>query len=247
MADWKKMTRRIGLLAGLALAALIPGRVAMAAGAFHAPKGCTGFLTVQMRGCLVSNHYHCKGDAKGDQLRVDFDDQGPFFATRTNAETEWLETYDLSSGTYEVLEPHGKAPASFSRLLKTGADRYDFVMKADDGGIEHVTGYDKLTGVKRSVSGVTLEQTDYVTQSVDAKGKLLWKSQGHEWISREFGLFFAGTGLWQDDQGKTKFDNTPALLLKPGQQGFMSTTPEFDCNTVLSQLSLPTPKDEVIQ
>lgn len=247
MADWRMTTRRISLLAGLALAALIPGRAAMAAGAFHAPKSCTGFLTVQMHGCLVSNHYRCKGDAKGEQWRVDFDDQGPFFATRTNAETEWLETYDLSAATHEVLQPHGKAPASFSDLLKTGTDRYDFVMQADNGRIEHVTGYDTLTGIKRSVSGVTLEQTDYLTKSVDAKGKLIWKSKGHEWISRELRLFFAGTGLWQDDQGTTTFDNTPALFLKPGQTGFMSTTPEFDCNTVMSQLSLPTPKNEVIQ
>lgn len=247
MAKQRQTIRTVGLLAGLMLAVLVPGRKADAAASFHAPKGCTGFLTVQMHGCLVSNHYHCKGDPKGVQWRVDFDGQGPYFVTRTNSEAEWLETFDLISGKHEVLRPGGKRPASFSKLLATGIDRYDFVTVADDGAIEHVTGYDKLTGVTRAVSGIKLEQTQYLTKSVDAKGKLIWKSQGHEWLSRKMRLFFAGTGLWQDAQGKTNFDNTPALMLQPGQKGFMSTTPEYDCNTVMSQLALPTPKDEVIQ
>ncbi|TMV68350.1 hypothetical protein FGG78_31345 [Thioclava sp. BHET1] len=206
---------------------------------FAPPKGCTGILTVQMHGCLVSNHYTCKADPAGNKWRVDLDQDGPFFASRTNDETEWLETFDLSAGKHSVLVHPSKKAASFSTLLKTGYDSYDFETKADDGSVEHVTGFDKLTGTTRKVSGIELEQTEFETSAKDADGKLLWKSTGHEYISRRFRIFLAGSGIWQDKNGQTPYDNSPAALILPGQPGFLNAEPEYDCNTVMSDLTMP--------
>ena len=41
------------------------------AGSFKAPEGCETFMTVQARGCRVSNHYRCTTDQPGDQWRAD--------------------------------------------------------------------------------------------------------------------------------------------------------------------------------
>jgi hypothetical protein len=231
--------RRLGLLAGLALGLAAQTLPAHAAGDFTPPKGCTGFLTVQMHGCLVSNHYRCQGDPKGDQWRVDFNADGPVFVSRIDYETEWVESYDLGAGTHEVLQKPSKQPASFSKLLATGADSYDFTTATDDGKIQHVTGTDKLTGKSEVISGVKLEQTEFDTKETDANGKMIWHSKGQEWINRDWRLFLAGTGVWEDDQGKVPYNNSPMLLLQKGQKGFMSTTPEFDCNSVMSELVLP--------
>lgn len=225
----------LGLLAGLALGWAGLGGPA-AASNFTPPKGCTGFLTVQMHGCIVSNHYRCDQDPKGDQWRVDFNQDGPFFVSRIDYETQWIETYDLSAGTHEKLETPSRDPASFSDLLSKGTDSYDFTTVTDEGKVQHVTGYDKLTGVSKTITGVKLEQTEFDTTAKDADGQMVWHSKGHEWISPTWRLFMAGAGIWEDEQGKTPYDNSPVLLLQPGQKGFMSTAPEFDCNTVLSSL-----------
>lgn len=238
---------RLGLLAGLAFIACGPALPALAAGAFTPPKGCTGFLTVQMHGCIVSNHYKCDADPKGDQWRVDFNQDGPFFVSRVDYETEWVETFDLAAGTHEKLTKPAPAPASFSDLLATGKDTYDFSTVTDDGKVEHVTGTDTLTGVTRVVSGVTLEQTAFDTTAKDADGKLIWQSKGHEWINRNWRLFLAGAGSWDDGSGPAPFDNTPVALIQPGAKGFMSSEPEFDCNSVESQLVLPGPGGPVIR
>ena len=245
MKSIQAVMRQFGLPAGLALWLSAFGLPAFAAGNFTPPKGCTGFLTVQMHGCMVSNHYRCEGDPKGNQWRIDFNADGPVFVSRIDYETQWLESFDLGAGTHDVLKQPSKDPASFSDLLKTGKDTYDFETVTDGGKIQHITGYDKLTGKTKVLGGETLEQTQFDTKETGADGKMIWHSTGHEWISRKWRLFLAGAGIWQDDKGKLPYDNTPMLLLQKGQKGFMSTTPEFDCNSVMSSLVRPTPKKAV--
>ncbi|OIQ77225.1 hypothetical protein GALL_410840 [mine drainage metagenome] len=221
--------------------------VAIAGPKFQPPKGCTGFLTVQMHGCIVSNHYTCPGDAQGVKWRVDLNQDGPFFVSKIDDETQWLETYDIGAKTHEVLVQPSVKPASFSQLIKTGRNDYDFITVTDDGKREHVTGYDKLTGVSKVVDGVKLEESEFVSQAVGDDGTLLWRSSGNEMISREMRIFLAGKGIWQDPNGKTPFDNMPVVMRTPGQTGFFAAQPEFDCNTVMSQLTLPPALEGVIQ
>lgn len=47
------------LILTLGLLAALPAE----AGSFTPPEGCETFLTVQARGCRVSNHYRCEADA----------------------------------------------------------------------------------------------------------------------------------------------------------------------------------------
>lgn len=226
--------RGIILAAALGVSAL--AGPAHAGSTFTPPKGCTGYLTVQMRGCIVSNHYRCDQDPKGDQWRVDFNDTGPFFASHIDSETRWVETYDLAAGTHEVLEPGAKAPASFSKLLETGSDSYDFSTVTDDGSVTHVVGTDRLTGVTKVQDGVKLEQTEFDTTATDDSGKLVYRAKGHEWINRDWRLFIAGTGVWEDQSGTMNYDNSPMRLSQKGQRGFMSSEPQYDCHSVMSAL-----------
>jgi hypothetical protein len=116
------MASRIILTAGaLALLSGVPG---LAASKFAAPKGCTVYQTVQMRGCQVSHHYRCEGDAAGDQWSVYLDANGPYYMSRIDSETRWIESFDLSTGETDRIGEETD-PASFSTLLANGRDKYD--------------------------------------------------------------------------------------------------------------------------
>ena len=70
----------------LVAALLIPlAETAVAGSTFQPPAGCSVFLTVQSRGCRVSNNYTCAADAAGDKWRADFDQEGLFFLRRTES------------------------------------------------------------------------------------------------------------------------------------------------------------------
>ena len=236
MADLSAI--RTAAAVGIAVAAAMLAAPALA-GTFVAPKGCTAYLTVQQHGCIVSNHYRCEQDAPGDQWRADFNANGPFFVSRIDSETQWVESYDLATHERETLAPDATDPASFTELMAKGIDSYDFSTVTDSGARRHYAGFDKLTGSSVVVDGVTLPETQFDLTARDADGKMLWHSAGNEFVAPKWRIFLSGEGTWEDDQGKTHFNNRPVKIVLPGQPGFGATVPVFDCNTVMSSLPLP--------
>lgn len=209
------------------------------AGSFTPPEGCTATLTVQGRGCYVANYYTCAADNHGDQWRADFDQEGMFYLSKIDSETQWVESYDLNPQVKQTLDPNPKDPANFTSLLATGRDDFDFSLTKESGEHSNVKGYDKLTGETVTIDGVTLKRTEYDYVETDDAGKELRKSHGNEYISEEFRNFFSGTSQWWDGTQWLPMDGTPMTFARPGAKGFGSTQPLFDCDTVTSQLTLP--------
>lgn len=206
---------------------------------FAPPQGCTVYVTVQQRGCVVSNLYRCAQDNPGDQWRADFGQDGAFFVSKTDRETQWLESVDLGTGDHERLQSGAKAPASFSTLLSTGRNDFDFSTVNDAGVVRNYKGHDRLTGESVTIDGVTLKRTEYALTATGAGGEVLWKSSGHEYISDAWRTFLPGAGLWEQKGAKTPYDNTPVRLIRPGQPGFAETVPEYGCHDMMSELVLP--------
>lgn len=225
------------LMAGFA--ALLAGAAPAMAETFVPPKGCTVFVTVQARGCKVSHHYICQGDAKGDQWRVDVGLDGPYFASRIDRETRWMQSYDLISGSAQQLMPDAPDSASFSGLLRTGTDTYDFAQIDDRGGITRVRGFDTLTGNKVTIDGIVLEETSFEFSELAADGRILSTARGREYIHRDWRLFFSGPSEWDGGEGFEPYDRSPARFDLPGDAGFLSNTPEFDCDEQLAALQIP--------
>ncbi len=146
------------------------------AGIWEAPKGCDVFMTVQAKACRVSHFYTCGADAPGDQWRVDIDQEGPFFYSRIDSEAQWIESYDPIKQT---LDPSPADPASFSELLASGIDTWDFNLSRADGSGSRATGYDRL-----------------------------------------------GDGQW------LPIDGSPVEFIFPGEEGFLSTQPKYDCDAL---------------
>jgi hypothetical protein len=223
---------------GVTTLALMVALAAPAASAqtFTPPQGCTGFLTVQARGCKVSNHYRCDGDAPGEQWRVDFDAEGPYFLSKIDFETQWVLSVDLMSGSEQTLSPNPADPASFSGLLATGTDTYDFGQTPDSGQPTRVRGFDTLTGRKVVIDGVELEETNFELRELQADGSLLHAGRGKEYIHRAWRLFFSGPSEWDGGDGYQPVDRSPVTFAQPGEAGFMAAKPEYDCDAQLASL-----------
>lgn len=206
-----------------------------AAGSFTPPEGCTTFLTVQSKGCRVSNHYTCSAEPAGDKWRADYDQEGLFFLSRTNSEGEWLESYDTGAGTEQTLGERSD-PASFSELLSRGRDDYRFKLSTKNAGTTEVQGHDSLTGKNVMIDGEPLQQTEFEYAETGPDGTLLRRSYGNEYVSAKWRLFFAGPSQWDGGTGFLPMDGSPLQFSEAGEAGFATTQPIFDCDAVMSSL-----------
>ncbi len=198
--------------------------------AWQAPEGCEIFMTVQSKACRVSNFFRCTGDVPGDLRRADFDQEGLFFRSRINSETEWVESIYSNPPVVQTLDPNPEDPASFSGLLETGYDSFKFSLTQDNGGHSNVTGFDRLTGRKVTIDGIELEETEYEYLETDDWGATLQRARGNEYVSREHRSFFSGPGETDLGDGQWRpMDGSPLQFVFPGEPGFASTQPIFDC------------------
>ncbi|MES2333469.1 MAG: hypothetical protein V4551_02185 [Pseudomonadota bacterium] len=200
------------------------------AGIWEAPKGCDVFMTVQAKACRVSHFYTCGADAPGDQWRVDIDQEGPFFYSRIDSEAQWIESYDPIKQT---LDPSPADPASFSELLASGIDTWDFNLSRADGSGSRATGYDRLTGTTVVIDGISLSQTEVEFTEFGRDGTVLRRSRGNEYLNPDWRMFFAGPG--ETDLGDGQWlliDGSPVEFIFPGEEGFLSTQPKYDCDAL---------------
>lgn len=224
--------RALATLAALMLTALPAG-----AGTFTPPQGCEGYLTVQSRGCKVSHHYRCAADAAGDQWRADFGVNGLYFISRIDYEAQWVESHE-SNGSVDLLEPGAADPASFSELLSTGQDSYDFATMKNTGERENVRGYDKLTGESVVIDGVTLKRTKYEVRATRDDGSLVYAAKGNEYIHPEWRIFISGAGTVDLGDGPLPQDFSPVEFAFPGDPGFMTTTPLYECDAMTASFQV---------
>ncbi len=236
------MIRLLAPLALLAAPALAQDTApsAPAARTFQPPPGCTAYLTVQGSGCGVSHHFTCTGDPEGWQRRVDMDEGGITYSGAIDAETQWVESFHLLSGHSEALAPSPADPASFSELVATGRDSFDFVTNSPEFGATRYVGEDRLTGETVTIDGVTLDRTEFEVTAYDAAGNEAWRTAGSEYISRDWRMFIGGTSTVQVPGGEPSTDeNHPVDFIFPGEEGFLGVSPRHGCGQLMSRLDLP--------
>ncbi len=213
------------------------------AGTFTPPEGCTLNMTVQSHGCYLSNHFTCSADAPGDKWRADFDQEGMFYMSRIDNETQWVESRELFPTVIQTLDPNPKDPANFTSLLATGRDDFDFSLTKDNGEHSNIKGYDKMLGIKVIIDGIEFEETEFSYQETDDEGTVLRQSKGREYVHAEWRNFFSGPSEWFDGTNWLPMDGSPVKFLLPGDKGFGATQPIFDCDAVTSSL----PQTDLIQ
>ncbi|MEZ5886863.1 MAG: hypothetical protein R3D56_08275 [Paracoccaceae bacterium] len=215
---------------------LLSAAPALAAGKFVVPEGCEAFVTVQHSDCQVSYHYTCARDPEGDQWAVYAGPDGPYYMSRIDHETRWVESHDLITPESDRLGSE-KEPASFTTLLDTGRDDFDFTTISGTGEVRRYAGHDALKGGTVTIDGVTLERTEFALESFGADGSFLHRRSGHQLISRDWRLFFADTEHFENAFGDVEDStSTPMTFAFPGEKGFLSGTPQFGCDQMMTML-----------
>lgn len=224
------VARAGGFAAGMSALLTLSAPPALAAN-FTPPDGCRLEITVQNRGCTVSQLYRCSGDAEGDQWVTYFSREGATYQSRIDRETRWMESTDLTTGLVDVLEEGAADDASFSTLVATGRDDFDFWTRSNSGERLHHVGEDKLTGEKVQIDGVALEVTQFELTTYSESGDVLITRKGQQFISRAQGRFYGGVETSEDWTGaRQETNDSPVTFAFPGQPGFGATTPEYDCD-----------------
>jgi hypothetical protein len=224
----------------MAAAALFLAGLPVQAANFTPPQGCNLEMTVQNRGCTVSQHYRCGSDAAGDQRVTIFTPDGPVYQSHIDKETRWLESTNLTNGIRDELVPDAEDHASFSTLLATGRDDFDFWTRANDGQRLHHVGFDVLPGEKVTIDGVPLEITRFELTTYSEAGDVLIQRKGQQFISRAHGRFYGGIEESTDWTGAAQQSNdSPVTFAFPGQPGFGVTRPEYDCDLQMVKLHRP--------
>lgn len=221
----------------IAVAGLSPASAATAI--FTPPKGCHVEFTAQLHGCRVENHYRCDADPAGER-RISFADQtGEYFISQIDSETRWIASVSPQDGTMDALDAKASADnASFTTLLATGRDDYDFVTRSNSGETQRYIGYDHLTGESVTIGGQPLERTEFSIRIEGADGQLLATREGHQLISRSLRVFFGDTETFTPaGAGPEPDTSTPVSIAFPGQSGFAAAKPIFDCDMQMSLMS----------
>lgn len=203
---------------------------------FHPPQGCTGKLTVQSRGCELDNIWTCEADAPGENWRAVFTAEGLVYLSKIDAETQWLETYDMFPTSSERLVQPAPDPASLTELLETGTDTYDFRMQTSVGPVRYV-GFDRLTGEQVAIDGEPLLPTEFRAEVTPPDGAT-YTVHGNEYVSVTHRRFIGGTRTYTEADGTSwDVDNSPVEFIYPGEPGFFSRVPEYDCDATLARFT----------
>lgn len=229
----KAMTARAGIIA---LACIGGGALPAAAQmSFALPAGCEAYVTVQKRACTVSHLFRCDGDPEGHQRRVDLNESGLTYMGVIDAETQWIESFQGSSGETTTLAANPTDPASFTDLLASGRDGMDFQTQSDMYGLTRYVGEDRLTGVMVDIDGVTLQQTAFDMVVTDQAGEEVWRITGNEYIHPKWRTFLSGVRTFTTPDDAVTEDGTPMEFIFPGEDGFLSSLPHYECDVVTSQ------------
>ena len=205
---------------------------------FTLPEGCDAYLTVQSASCQVDHHFTCVGDPEGHKRRVSFDEEAMTYFGTIDNETQWVGSFHPLTGHSEELEESPVDPASFSELIETGRDSYDFKTLSEEIGTTRYVGADELTGNTITIDDVTLEETNYQITAYDEAGDEMWSSKGQEYINRNWRMFMAGTGVITVPGDTFEKNDTPVEFIYPGERGFLSINPKHGCGVVMSSFGV---------
>lgn len=220
--------------------------IAAQAGTFVTPKGCSAYLTVQMKSCEVSHYWTCAGDPEGDHWVMSIDGEGPSYLQYLDREFRWLQSYPQRTDVSRALISSETDANSLTELLETRRDDFDFRQTVSQNGkqiaVEHITGYDQLNGTRVTIDGEPLLVTEFEIYVESDSGGAVVHTTGNQFVSERFRLFFQGRETETSGGEVFHYDDTPVLFVEPGEAGFLVDRPEFGCDAMMSALPAMGPR-----
>lgn len=201
---------------------------------FEPPRGCEGVLTIQHRGCLVTNVWSCAADPDGVRRVGLFDEVGLLQVRTVDAEFQWLHLRHAGGLSEELVQP-ARDPESLSELIGSGTDRYDFTMRPANGmAVERYVGEDRITG-EAKIDGEPLLTTAFSYEVRGPGGEVRRQREGRQYVSAAHRIFVLGRS-WDTSAPEEISDRRPVAFTYPGDRGFLSPDPQYDCEATVASL-----------
>ena len=204
---------------------------------FVVPSGCEAFLTVQSRECTVTHYWTCEADAPGVFWNVSLDADGPFYLSQSDDQYRWLQGFSLRSDSQSRLMSEAD-PASLDELFETGRDEMVFTLERTENGVtfeREYEGFDEISGVEVEIDGEALLLTEFAYEYETEDG--IRRTEGNQFLSAERRLFFGGVETVTLPSGEAfEADRSPREFIDPGEPGFLSMIPRYECGDTLSAL-----------
>ncbi|MBD3665451.1 hypothetical protein H9Q16_16080 [Sulfitobacter sp. TSTF-M16] len=207
---------------------------------FEPPKGCTAYMTVQSRSCIVKHHWTCEGDAPGEKWHGELNQDGLVFMGQVDYEAQWLDNFYLGNNKRETFVPPAADPQSLTQLIATGTDTYDFLLQTPEGQ-HRVRGQDSIIERGVTIDGEELLRTEYQIVITDAQGAITYASTGSEFVSETHRRFVGGYGDVTEPGTPFTFNQRPVEFIYPGESGFLDNKPKYDCDVINARFSDPEP------
>lgn len=199
--------------------------------------GCEVFVTIQERSCEVRHLFRCEGDPAGDLNRIIYDADGASYRGTIDTEAQWIAFENLRTGYQRFTLPDPVDQMSLSELMETGTDTFDFITFDTNGNRNQYQGYDRLIG-EVEIDGVRLLRTEYSNRRISEDGVITWESRGTEYVHPEWRTFLGGETESNSGDGWTFNTSTPVDFIFPGEPGFMSTRPLYDCDDPFAKVEI---------
>lgn len=213
-------------LTGLAVAVLaLP--VCGWAQVYTVPAGCEAIVTVQSRSCLVRQVMRCADNPDGATIAL-VRQEGEDVLLRQDAGSQTIEA--VSVGTGEVVRTVVVTDPIDARLAaKTGHDGFDLEQDGGPGPRERFAGEMVSDGAPVIIDGVLLVPLAAETVITTIKtGETRTLRQTLLFEPRERIAYVATTQM--TDPPGALLDRTPVSFILPGEAGFLSMEPDYDCD-----------------
>ena len=200
------------------------------------PEGCEAVLTVQKHGCEVTHIYQCE---QGIVKHINIDQDEFDWVSLFGPDYIELESKEEITGIGLVGMNAISDPRSLHTLLTTGRDtvayRGEFDMPGLLIGAADVSSQSRLMDEVLEIGGVTWQKAleEIVFQ---VRPHLAMTGTQDIWIDAESGILFHGSSSHELAGKAEETDNTPVEVIYPGQPGFLSMSPIYDCGEMMSAL-----------
>ena len=219
------MIGRVALIGALAAGPALARDVAF-------PSNCTPFLTVQSADCSVLAAARCSGEA-GETLRLQvYEESGLVNVEEQTLDWSLLFTASPTKGVGVFVDEGPHDELSRDSIERYGEDyfNYNVVFAIPDMGEfeTQLTGFLSSEDEVVEIDGHMLDLYRFRFAATLGDVGTLEVDQS-AFGSAEFGFFINGKGVQRFDGEETPLDSTPIVFFEPGEAGFESADPKFNC------------------
>ncbi len=206
---------------------------------FEPPHGCKPVITAQLRKCSVMNVWRCDENGSTFIWHGFFTSGGvPQSLIKFSNDYGFHHSLIFGSQQFEMAIRPVASDWSLAELVETGSVEFNgqvLMRKPGDKMVAQRFGYSELSGEKAVIDGEQLTVFESFTTRTGPNGETVGSSSGKHYISERDSVTFPGKYYDVDSSGPG-YDRSPMQIIRPGEEGFFSRIPKYDCGEQTSYL-----------